>query len=265
MSTTFQQDSLVRGYCRQMQWIMIETLVRLISLYFIIPECWSVNHGEHIQLDDNNEYCEYSWNQYLISWYHQESVYGNVIIEPYSTVKSIVRWRCEYFMLHHSSFPLFIGVCNYTTFKYCGPHIEEFKRNYDDRYIGYGISFGNREINDPWCKPIQSCKGVCSNSLEFERNIYIKKEFDDKYIDNLAFGEMELMVIIENATIEVIMKLYTHPNTCKKSSDYLRKTQFQNTKINKFWLTASLPMGSGLKIKSFEAYGLMNVEFRDSK
>lgn len=251
MSTTFRQQSLVRGYCRQIKWIMVETLIRLITLYFVIPECWSSNHSAHIKLYDNNEYCEHLWNQYLIAWYSQESVCGNVIIQPYT---GVVRWQCEFFMLHHSSFPLFIGVS-------CDPHAKV--RN-EDIYIGYGISFGNRDLNDPWCKPIQSYKGVC-NSLEFERDIYIKEEFDEKYIDDLAFGEIELMVIIQNSEIEVIMKLYTHPNTSsKKSSDYLRKTQFQNKiSINKFWLSASLPLRSGLKIKSFEMNGLLNVEFRE--
>lgn len=255
MSTTFKQHRLVTGYCRQIKWVMIETLVRLISLYFVIPECWSTNHGRHIKLGDNNEYCEHSWNQQSVAWYCQEFVHGKVIIQPWPNIKAIVRWQCEYFMLHHSSYPLFIGICGY--------HIGIIK-NHQNIYIGYGISFGNREMNDPWVKSIQY-KGV-RNNLEFERDIYIKEEFDNKFIDDLAFGEVELMVIIQNSRIEVIMKIYTHPNTLSnKSTDYLRKTQFQDKiSMDKFWLTATLPMRSGLKIKSFEAYGSLNVDFRES-
>lgn len=240
MSTTSRQGILVHGYCRL--YLIVESLWRLISLYFVFPDSWSEVYGSHLELLDHDKCCEFKYveSSYL---YNQQTVFGNVLLNV-NKKRQFVKWQFEFSLRHHSSYPLFVGISNtvYST------------------YIGYGISFGNRDVENPWCKPIQ-CEKVICNANDFERDIFIK---DNKNMD-LVFGEIEFLVLFQNGDIQVDLKIFIHPHGCIDSENYVTKCSqiVSNVKSDTWSISACLPMCSAISISAFEIQGDINLLTRN--
>lgn len=263
MPSTWSQELTVYGYCRL--YLQSQMITKIICLYFTIPEYWAECIGSHLRLDEGEEFCEYPFYESYPFGVHQ-SIFANVMFNPASGPfeSKILKWQLQYFMLKTSFTPLFIGISNNTSFHFSGPHLNSVQRNVDDNgmYLGFGFCYGNRAIDNPWCKPFNLFNGKCNvdKAKQFERGDAYQL---DRYIENhnLVFGEIDFTIhLMKDGSINASMTIYTHPyeSPIWQGHEY----QYDFLLTDPCWLSCSLSPGSGIKISTFEYFGPIELDTR---
>ena len=282
-SSSSHQEILVHGYCRTSPWDMIFAIVEIIMGYFVINDCWSDLYDFELLLCEDDTFCEWPWTCDIHDCADvHKSIFGNFMFQTGNYPQTIkLRWELEFCIRRHEPHPLFIGITNNNANISHAPFvnkriIKNAPRN--KMYTGFGFCFYNRDIDDPWCKTYSHHEdGVvfyADNAHDFKPKGIIKESgfivhhpgFDH---NELVFGEIEFIVILDGKCVSTSIKVFSHPHTLKNNdneafNDWKWSDFFiYNDHLNDLcFLSASIPCGSSIKMKRFDIYGHINFDFR---
>ena len=259
MSTTSQL--LTAGYCR-MNFIpyIVQGIVNIIAKYYEIIEKFSVFDKEFLILYDNGESIQYSEEFEKCRWYNQKTAYGNICI-PFTDWdnEKTIKWRIEFSMLKLCTYPFFIGICNHSSFTYCGPHkyIEPSQKK--TGYLGFAFCLYKKI----WCHRFVSINMRHDTRGKYEQiqselGSMNENDYDWIGVDNeLVFGEVVFNVKIKKNWIYIDIKIYKHPYTYIKGSYSYHDCKWNRfytplTEFNDWYLAISLPYGATAQILSLD-------------
>ena len=247
-----KQYQIVFGYFLRQRFGLITAIIDLVAQFYVIQENWSYSSSGIIDLEDNNEYCEWSKSCGYVDEY--VSVCGNVLFKL-DEMPSLT-WEIEFAMPHRSENGLFIGLSNYFIYTIDNPESMHYDRN--QMFAGYAIDFWGRQNDNPY---IERC--VKGQKVMYVIGSGVKMRGDRVGVvqpDDFVFGTIRFTVNIDNDNMYQSLSVYPHPHSvrsnkmCCISDKIILDANFQS-KSKYYWLACSLPFGSSLKLNCFCSSG----------
>ena len=255
--------TLVTGYIRNcIQGPRIITdIMKIICLFFQIIEKFT-EYDEDLVLDQQAETIHYSVHFHKQQFFHQKSAFGSISIPLHDgQEEKKISWRISFSILKISAYPLFVGITNFTSFKFCGPHKASIKHTPLSGYLGYALSFYNKL----WCQRYFAIDGTRDSKQRYERlrnEIDSMSEDDDEYgmpmnfDDELQFGEILFEVKMKDSWIQTNIKVFKHPDTAVNGRIEYQNCQWQHVytvqNLGDWFLSVSLPEGGTAQIVNLE-------------
>ena len=247
-----KQYQITFGYVLYHQFPLISAIIDIIGKFYAIQEKWSHDSSDMIDLQDNNEYCE--WDEPDNDYVHK-SVFGDVLFEPskfFNYNSSKLRWEIEYSMPHLSKQALFIGISNTTNYATASPLVKVFGPY--QMFVGYGISFFKRQNDNPWIQELVLGRGQESRKWGVFNCISSLVENNGVDIDDLVFGKIVYTVYIVNGVLKQVIEIYPHPGRKEKLCKIRHEIRFDGypSKPSSYFLSCSLPFQASLKLVYFQ-------------